>query len=402
MADVLPICLIPSNSDIAGIGVRVATYLQACLALFMVFSSVVYRTLHALSISCACEKADDSISIVVRKAFQLPSALKEAIKSVESALFVTSISVIIGAMIQARSAEGLSSYHALVVLNLAQINSYTSFLLFICRISVDDMGATGIGLLRQMLRTALRNYVLFAVHACMMGAFGLWFWGNNSAFLRYASNNPGPCNPVSHYWVFTPVLSNNQALRIFFLIYYSVSAFPPSAFMVPMAMTTLINAAVWAILYTLAFIYIVLSAPALLSLHLSGRDVPKWLNSKFKHIARGSDAMLDLPEGKWEAAVRFSLWMLPLYLPVVFYLFATEKMIRMNKRNLENADEEAQWSYGQTLALVTALVTVVFFLRDVYKLVIELLRLEVELQGFLRSQVNADDGSFTLRRCRTV
>ncbi len=49
-------------------------------------------------------------------------------------------------MIQARSSEGLSSYHALVVLNLAQINSYTAYLLFLCRLTIDDTEATGIGL----------------------------------------------------------------------------------------------------------------------------------------------------------------------------------------------------------------------------------------------------------------
>ncbi|KAK0186953.1 hypothetical protein F5146DRAFT_1062948 [Armillaria mellea] len=38
MADTLPICPIPSNSDIAGIGVRISTYLQACLALLIVIS----------------------------------------------------------------------------------------------------------------------------------------------------------------------------------------------------------------------------------------------------------------------------------------------------------------------------------------------------------------------------
>ncbi|PBK99732.1 hypothetical protein ARMGADRAFT_1059788 [Armillaria gallica] len=402
MADPLPICFIPSNSDIAGIGVRVATYLQACLALFMAFSSVVYRSVHVLSTYWAGEKADDSMSMVEHRALQLPPALTDAIKSVESALFVTSISVIIGAMIQARSSEGLSSYHALVVLNLAQINSYTAYLLFLCRLTIDDTEATGIAFLRQMLRIALRNYALFAVHACMMGAFGLWFWGHNSAFLRYASNDPRPCNPVAQYWIFTPVLSNNQALRIFFLIYYSVSAFPPFAFMVPMAMTALIFGAVWVILYALAFIGIVLSAPTLLALHLSGRDVPKWLDSKFESATSKFDAMLDLSKVKWGTAVGGSLWLLPINLPVVFYLFATEKMIRMNHPNLEDVDEEAQWSYGQTLALVTALVTVVFFLRDVYKLVTELLWHKAELQNILRSKMNGDDGSFTLRRCRTV
>ncbi|KAK0501566.1 hypothetical protein EDD18DRAFT_740524 [Armillaria luteobubalina] len=305
-------------------------------------------------------------------------------------------------MIQARSSEGLSSYHALVVLNLAQINSYTAYLLFLCRISVDDMGATGIAFFRQVLRIALHNYVLFAVHSCMMGAFGLWFWGNGSAFLRYASSSPESCTPVAQYWIFTPVLSNNQALRIFFLIYYSVSAFPPFAFMVPMAMTAAIFAAVWVVLYTLAFICIVFSAPTLLTLHLSGRNVPKWLDGKFESITSKFDAMLDLSKVKWGSAVGGSLWLLPINLPVVFYLYATEKMIRMNKAFLETPGEEAQWSYGQTLALVTALVTVVFFLRDVHRLVIELLRHKVELQSILRTKVNGDDGSFTLRRCRTV
>ncbi|KAK0466967.1 uncharacterized protein EV420DRAFT_1506470 [Desarmillaria tabescens] len=401
MADALPICPIPSNSDIAGIGVRAATYLQACLALFMGFSSVVYRTAHFSSTYWAGEKGDDSMSVIEERAFQVPPALTSAIKSVESALFVTSISVIIGAMIQARSSEGLSSYHALVVLNLAQINSYTAYLLFLCRLTIDDPGATGIVFLRLMLRIALRNYVLFAVHACMMGAFGLWFWGNSSAFLRYASSNE-PCNPVSLYWIFTPVLSNNQALRIFFLIYYSVSACPPIAFMVPMAMTALIFAVVWIVLYALAFVCIILSAPILLALYLSGRNIQKWLDSKSKSLSNKFEAMLDLSKVKWGTAVGGALWLLPINLPVVFYIYATEKMIRMNRSNLDDAGAEAQWSYGQTLALITALVTVVFFLRDVCKLVIELLRHSAKLQSILRPNGNGNDSSLSLRRCRTV
>ncbi|KAK0501569.1 hypothetical protein EDD18DRAFT_1246822 [Armillaria luteobubalina] len=393
MAETLPTCLIPSNSDIAGIGVRVATYLQACLALFMAFSSVVYRAMRITSTMFEGDIEDDWSSIMERRAVQFPSALTAAIKSVESALFVTSISVIIGAMIQARSSEGLSSYHALVVLNLAQINSYTAFLLFLCRIGVNDISATVFS--RQVLKIALRNYVLFAVHSCMMGAFGLWFWGNSNAFLRYASSNPGPCNPVAQYWIFTPVLSNNQALRIFFLIYYSVSAFPPFAFMVPMVVTAVILAAMYVAFLTPTFICTVLSAPVLLALHLSGHNAMKWLESKLESIFDKLFAMIERGSRvKWVMAVGGVVQLLPVNLPVVFYLYATEKMIRMNKAFLETPGEEAQWSYGQTLALVTALVTVVFFLRDVYKVVVELLRYK---------EVNEDDdGSFTLRRRRTI
>ncbi|KAG7445025.1 uncharacterized protein BT62DRAFT_995015 [Guyanagaster necrorhizus] len=407
MSNALQICRIPSNSDVAGIGVRAATYLQACLALFMSFSSVVYRTVHFSSTLWVGEKRDESMSIIEERAFQVPPTLTEAIKSVESALFITSISVLIGAMIQARSSSGLSPYHALVVLNLAQINSYTAYLLFLCRLTADDPGASGLVFLRLMLRIALRNYVLFAVHSCMMGAFGLWFWGNTSAFLRYASDsassNDGPCNPVSHYWIFTPVLSDNQVLRIFFLIYYSVSACPPIAFLVPMAMTALIFGAVWVVLYTLAFICIVLFAPVLLVLYLSGiHDIQKWIENKLESLETKFSAMLDFSKVRWGAAVAGSLWLLPINLPVVFYLFATEKMIRMNRPILDDAEAEAQWSYGQTLALITALVTVVFFLRDVGKLVIELQRNSAKFQVVIRPSDKADDDSIGLRRCRTV
>ncbi|KAK0201197.1 hypothetical protein DFS33DRAFT_1115149 [Desarmillaria ectypa] len=76
MVDALPICPIPSNSDIAGIRVRVTTYLQACLALFMALSGIVYRiSLFSFALWTG-ERQGDSDSVIVERMFQVHSAFR--------------------------------------------------------------------------------------------------------------------------------------------------------------------------------------------------------------------------------------------------------------------------------------------------------------------------------------
>jgi hypothetical protein len=98
-------CLIPANSDIAGIGVRTATYAQN----FLSFMPAFYALTNDGKVDEKELQTTHDISITI---------------------LVTAFSILISAIVQARS-YGLSAFHASVILNLSWMNNTNTFIYFI-------------------------------------------------------------------------------------------------------------------------------------------------------------------------------------------------------------------------------------------------------------------------------
>jgi hypothetical protein len=106
MDHVLPLlCLIPANPDIAGIGVRVAIYVQN----FLSFVPAFYALMNDRRVDEQELRTTRNISITI---------------------LVTAFSILISAIVQARS-YGLSAFHASIILNLSWMNNTNTFIYFI-------------------------------------------------------------------------------------------------------------------------------------------------------------------------------------------------------------------------------------------------------------------------------
>ena len=92
-------CLIVSNPDIAGIGVRTAIYVQALLTLLSLYLAISDGELTAVETRSA---AGQTFSIMA-----------------------TACALLVSTIIQASTTEGLDLYHALIILNLSWINNLT-------------------------------------------------------------------------------------------------------------------------------------------------------------------------------------------------------------------------------------------------------------------------------------
>ena len=117
---------------------------------------------------------------------------------VERTLFLVGTIIIISAILEARSSRGgLTAYHALIVLNLSQINNWAGFLIIYSRygfreskmvLKLKPKLATVRGV-KDLVRVAIeRHGLLFLMHTAFVSGFGIWFWSKPRSpyFLRYA------------------------------------------------------------------------------------------------------------------------------------------------------------------------------------------------------------------------
>ncbi|KAK7047389.1 hypothetical protein VNI00_006620 [Paramarasmius palmivorus] len=136
------------------------------------------------------------------------------------------------------------------------------------------------------------------------------------------------------YWFFIPLHSHNKHIRRFFLAYNSLLVFPLTA---PIAPTLL------GLLATMAPVILLI----LLRIWIALAPLPSpTIVARFIIVVVASTIGVYV-------------------LPMVFYIYSTEQIIRLNV--LEDEDE-GNWSYGQTLALITALMSVVMLGSDIVKL----------------------------------
>ncbi|KAF9256468.1 hypothetical protein L218DRAFT_949968 [Marasmius fiardii PR-910] len=197
------ICLIPGDSDIAGIGVRAAIYAQALLGAFSsTCLNFVLQTYTEEGVNLHHHMALSNSSFATQLRFrkrnplvttaQYHSSHVGLARNLERSILLIGFATIISAIIQLGNTNGLTPYHTLIVLNLIS-------------------GREG-----------------FRLHTMLFIGFGIYFWIIQSArlgpFLKYIKESAPSCQPVTYYWIFGPVDITNQALKTGSLVFYFVFA----------------------------------------------------------------------------------------------------------------------------------------------------------------------------------
>ncbi|KAF6743800.1 hypothetical protein DFP72DRAFT_827076 [Ephemerocybe angulata] len=118
MATAIVLCKIPANPDIAGIGVRIAIYVQNLLCFIPAFWALV----------------DGKVTET-----ELESAEKQATTNL-----VLAFAILISAMVQATTL-GLTSYHASIVLNMSWMNNTNAFIYFLLYVQHKSQPLPGSG-----------------------------------------------------------------------------------------------------------------------------------------------------------------------------------------------------------------------------------------------------------------
>ena len=280
-----------SNSDIAGIGVRMSVYIQALLG----FAPAILATMDGY----------------------IDANEEDLLHTIYANLLLTGCGLLVASFIQVKT-RGMNVYHSLIVLNLSWLVNASA--LTVCIIpTLEEMG----GVLQwaknvwPTRRKRLLELVLVAVHLWMMSGFGIWVWHDPSAF--YLARFPEAkheerklCLSLTKYTVFghdVPV--QNASIRSLSLALYSVAGIP------------MVN----------AYFFVVVMG-------LFGRFFRWPLNG----------LMMKQFEGRRPQRSYYFAAMFPQLLVSIYFMVNTELMIRRSKHLVLPGEDG--WSFGQVLAML--------------------------------------------------
>jgi hypothetical protein len=255
-----------TNTDISGIGVRSATYTQNILSFFPAFVALLN---------------DEKIG-------KISNNEREFIKDQSTNILLTAFGLLLSAIVQAKTAQGLDNYHLALVLNLSWMNNTNTFiylLLFLHRkiwslppedewswfkifchifrqsskakivvesgpetspLGKRSWGETFRHIFRQSFKAkpvdesasaeseTLLDLAVWigSLHLSLMGAIGIWLWLNPAGFGSSRS-----CPPGATISVFTHAFPmGSHALRVFSLIVYFAVLIPIANLVLPMAL----------------------------------------------------------------------------------------------------------------------------------------------------------------------
>ena len=322
MADLIR--CIPSNPDITGIGVRTAIYAQNLLSFVPAIVAIL----------------DKEVT---------PTEL-ETLEQQSTTILITAFAILLSAIVQTCTSH-LTNYHAAIVLNLSWINNTNTFIYFVLYFhhrarllwakreqrterdeekgqergeeegqdkrgkeeEQNDRGEkdTSRKSLVKEAKKASRNPVLVigSLHLSLMAAFGTWLWSRPTTF---GSSLSPPCPTPPSIVVFTrPVSLSSAGLRSWSLLIYSVLLTPALNLVIP----------------TICF-----SAPFFIY-HRKNGSLPSAYGTHIRPILWGLAAL---------AIINVAL------------IADTEVTIKKNAPLLVVGD--AEWTFGQTLALLLLLV----------------------------------------------
>ncbi|KAF7331288.1 Multiple ankyrin repeats single kh domain [Mycena kentingensis (nom. inval.)] len=202
------------NTDISGVGVRVATYLQNLLSFVPAFAAIL---------------DDHKISAVEA----------EFIESQSTNILITAFALLLSAIAQTRQAAGsLDNYHLALVLNLSWMNNTNCFVYLLVRLHRAGVVGSGVaagagwkGIVRRWKQRGLfdRPVLIGTLHLSLMGAVGLWLWADPRNF----GNSPS-CggNPTLSLFG-TPISLMSARLRLASLVVYGLLALPVANVAIP-------------------------------------------------------------------------------------------------------------------------------------------------------------------------
>ncbi|KAJ8075188.1 hypothetical protein PM082_019516 [Marasmius tenuissimus] len=378
------VCLIPGNPDIGGIGVRAAVYIQACLtALTAVFTIALG---HAEDCRPKNSTSQDSISLLLFLRHR-PS-YDENMKTLERSIYMIGVAILISAFIELHIASGITIYDALIVLNISLINLFAGALIGLVR-------GGELGVYR---RWRSLDWHLAWSHSTLVGAFGLHFLCVPKSFLAYIPTEAPPCRSVSDYWFFVPV-DTAVAWHPFGLIFcvlflfFLLTAIPIVGMHLPYYIIVVLYIVWWTVAFLLALFIIstsrlfrcltkpTFSLPARPALDLPRTtpiaQAPILQRLSPKYIATRLRSASSFSSEIWYK-VRPARGVV-LILPPVFLIVSTEEMVKLYSPYL--IERENSWTYGQTLALCSALGSTVLCVYEWWKMWVTECRVVSEMQG---------------------
>jgi hypothetical protein len=428
MTDQLRPCLIPGNSDIAGVGVRASVYTQACLAVLnlaylmhiLTYDSEKEETgpsdavepqatplmasapasssasnIHILRASTPPSHSSSSPPLPTSDASELdadnplPAFLETQAsyislsKSLERSLFMVGFAIILSSVIELKtSSVGLTPYHTLIVLNMSLINNWAGFCLLMLRGGFRTSGKKGWKEQLFVTKESLRSSFWCLLHSTAVCGLGIYFWARPGAFLKYVEDADGPCQPQTYYYVLTSIPISHPSLRIASLVFYGISIIPVwglyfqaliPGFALLFAMFAALLALFAGMIVAIIFgaIWFALIKPVFGFLlrpiidtsfveDLVDKLYPTWEATRDgtkRLFTRTRQGLKSFIVGPTSALPLTSLAGIFFAIPIIYTIISTEQIIRINADFVDQASE-TEWTYGQTLALFSALVAV--------------------------------------------
>jgi len=289
--------------------VRISVYVQA----FIAFIPSMLKIVEDIVIIFLNKRMTVSRSPAESQAaqtFVATAANWNDIFSVVYPILLLGCALIISAVVQALTFS-LTAYHALVVLNLSWIITFSAAAAFV--ISANDRKRPIIG------QRDNRVYLIMAAchisHLTLSAAFGLWFFSSIARFVRGGS---GCTSSTLYYALWVNLHAEDPAFRHFWLAIYSIVVIP------------LINLMFVTLVSLIAFAVATCAATPLVFIV--------------------GCCCYRLGSLKLELLGRFYVGLL-IFFPPVLMVLLTEKMIEINTVGAD----ESLWTFGQTLALLVAL-----------------------------------------------
>ncbi|KAJ4479258.1 hypothetical protein J3R30DRAFT_2739938 [Lentinula aciculospora] len=300
-----------------------------------------------------------------------PHYFKSA-KPLERSLFLVGSAIVVSAFLDAISVTsiiGLPPYHALIVLNLSLLNNLagTTFSLFHLGsvfVKTETRDRDDDELMSEMIWWAVRffdSFGLALLQTLVVVVFGTWFWVSttfNHSFSGYtmtvdkllsspsfnstlaissgAASDPSQCVSETFYWAFTKIpVETSRFLHIFSLIAYIGSLSLP--FLGPLVM---VLPTVVLFRFLPLFLGLLFSAAIYLLYRLS-------ISIPYPHPGQAL-----FPTRLSPSAISTKL------------IFSAIMITNMSTSGTVVIDGP-QWTYGQTLALFTAIIGVIMYFAEV-------------------------------------
>ncbi|TDL22594.1 hypothetical protein BD410DRAFT_788406 [Rickenella mellea] len=297
------ICLIPSNPDIAGIGVRISIYVQSATALVPAALKIIEDLLRR---NGARSQTTQFHKTVVNW---------ENIEGIATPNVILGFALLVSSLIQAHL-YGLTVYHAIILLNLHIIIGFSVLPYFI--LSINDKSENSQR--RGMIYSVKMRLLLFhMVHMSCAAGFGLWLFGTIDDF----DDSDPNCTSSTFFYVFGKKVNvDHSGFRDFWIVIYSFLFIP--------AVNYVFLSFVYVIFLLVTFVFFFLHIRLIINILGACTSIDQ------KYFLRG---------GQLANAVVAALS------PGALMLFLTEAMIKVN----HVSEGESQWTFGQTIALFVAL-----------------------------------------------
>ncbi|KAJ3715186.1 hypothetical protein C8R42DRAFT_726117 [Lentinula raphanica] len=340
----------------------------------------------------------------------------ESAKSLERSLFLIGSAIIVSAFLDARfvtSSIGLPPYHALLVLNLSLLNNFAGSSFFIFRmgsifatVELEDFDDDGAGNLSwsTIMWWCVRFFDVFGlslIQTLVIIVFGIWFWVSTTFYHSFSgyfmtpakllssssynatiaassqgASDPSQCVSETFYWAFisSPIESNLSIQIVSFIFYIGTVLVPFLGPLVTIIPTIILFRSVPLFLGLLfsAIIYLFGIIIPRLSTRLVYHFLPKLygLSNLTLPYPHSTQPLLptDLSPSATSTKLIFAAIMITNFCTVVFLIVSTEEIIFINSASRNGGTvvvNGSQWTYGQTLALLSAVIGVLMYVAEV-------------------------------------